>query len=161
MGGVDAGGHSATVLAALRDAGFSGQIEIVTTHANPHLATLTALVEADGSAKLSVNLADLTGFFARHDLQVGAGGGASWERCCIGAPTLLMVVADNQRAVAPALAERGIVALADSADKRTLVDVLEKLIPDVERRRSLAQRGRQLVDGRGAARVAEEMRCLA
>jgi|TARA_R100000049_G_C1955462_1_gene109152 UDP-2,4-diacetamido-2,4,6-trideoxy-beta-L-altropyranose hydrolase len=161
MGGVDAGGHSATVLAALRDTGFAGAIEIVTTGANPHLQELIAVADADSSVTLSINLTDLADFFARHDLQVGAGGGATWERCCIGVPTLLVVVACNQRAVAPGLAEQGVVALADAPDRITLGNALEELIQDADTRHDLAQRARQLVDGRGAARVVEEMRCFA
>ena len=114
LGGVDADGLSGTVLAAIRDAGFAGGVEIVSTTANPHLAELRAAVAADGEAALSLDLPDLAGFFARHQLQIGAGGGAAWERCCLGAPTILLVTADNQRAVVPALADAGVVATCDA-----------------------------------------------
>lgn len=44
---------------------------------------------------------DLSAFFGRYDLQIGAGGGATWERCFVGAPTLAVAYADNH---APVLA---------------------------------------------------------
>ena len=56
---------------------------------------------------LTLDEPDLAAFFARHDLQIGAGGGATWERCCIGAPTIAIVVAANQSAVVPALDRLG------------------------------------------------------
>ena len=47
-------------------------------------------------------------FFGRHDLQIGAGGGATWERCCVGAPSLTLPCSRNQQVVISALAELGI-----------------------------------------------------
>lgn len=160
MGGVDAGGHSSTVLACLRDCGFAGTVEIVTTSANPNLASLRKAVAADSDASLSLDLPDLATFFARHDIQVGAGGGASWERCCIGVPTLLVIVAENQLAVAPQLAAEGIVALAEAPMRAMLVAALEELLQNPDKRRELARKSGELVDGRGAARVAREVQCF-
>lgn len=160
MGGVDAGEHSGLVLSALRAIDFAGPVEIVSTQANPNLADLRRIVAQDPPASLSIDLPDLSAFFARHDIQVGAGGGASWERCCIGVPTLLVIVAENQRAVAPQLAAEGIVALADRPERTVIAAELEDLVKNADKRRELARRARKLVDGRGAARVAEEMRCF-
>lgn len=87
MGGTDPGGISARVLASCRVAGFTGPVEVVSASANPHLAGLRQACANDGHATLTLDQPDLATFFARHDLQVGAGGSASWERCCIGAPT--------------------------------------------------------------------------
>ena len=44
---------------------------------------------------------------AAADLAIGAGGSSTWERCCLGLPTITVVLADNQRGAAAALAERG------------------------------------------------------
>lgn len=146
MGGVDAVAATGTVLDALD--GLDCAIEVATTSANPHLPTLRAR-----GVRIVCDLPDLAGFFARHDLQIGAGGGASWERCCIGAPTLLLAVADNQRATVPILAELGVVATCafDPAAIRTTV---EALISAPDRRHAMADRARALVDGKGALRIA-------
>lgn len=157
MGGVDAGGFSAIALAALRHAGFQGPVEIVTTSANAALPELLAAAEQDGRARVTVDLPDLAQFFAAHDLQIGAGGGASWERCCIGVPTLLVIVAANQESGARALEAENVVALADEPSLASLGAALRKLLPDAEHRRKLAEDSRQLVDGCGARRVALAM----
>jgi UDP-2,4-diacetamido-2,4,6-trideoxy-beta-L-altropyranose hydrolase len=151
MGGTDPDGISARVLAACRAAGFAGTIEVVSTSANPHLSGLHEACAADPDSTLTLDQADLATFFARHDLQIGAGGGATWERCCIGAPTLAIPVAANQSAVVPGLASLGAVR---AATEHTLADVLRELIADPAQRQSLANTAAALVDGRGAQRVA-------
>lgn len=157
MGGVDAGNHAAVVLDSLADAGFGGPVEVVATSANPNLAALRERIAARPGATLSLDLPHLAQFFARHDLQVGAGGGATWERCCIGVPTLLVVVAPNQNTVAPALAEKDAVAFAPEPTRSCIAAELGSLIPSAERRRALAENSRELVDGLGATRVALAM----
>lgn len=160
MGGVDQGDISPIVLEAIERAGFTGPVEVVTTSANPHLEKLKARAAYRSDTRLSVDLDHLAGFFARHDLQIGAGGGATWERCCIGAPTLLLMIADNQRAVVPELAAQGIVATVqplDALDAEAIAVGISDLLSNPARRAQLAERSRGLVDGRGASRVAEAM----
>jgi UDP-2,4-diacetamido-2,4,6-trideoxy-beta-L-altropyranose hydrolase len=159
MGGVDAAGFSAAALDACSLAGFDGPVEIATTSANPHLARLAAAAAARPNTRLCTDLADLCAFFARHGLQIGAGGGATWERCCLGAPTLAVVVADNQRPVLQPLAGLGVLATSDAAPgcQRNLAADLRRLLDDAPQRRRLSARAQQLVDGHGAARVAEAL----
>ena len=151
MGGTDPGGVSARVLAACRSAGFAGPVEVVSTSANPQLTALRDACQRDGNTTLTLDQPDLATFFARHDLQIGAGGGATWERCCIGAPTVALALVANQSAVVPGLAALGAVSAADEA---TLPGVLRELIADPAARQALAERAAALVDGRGAQRVA-------
>lgn len=157
MGGVDLGDHTSTVLEALDGVGFEGEIEIVTTRANPHLARLEKAVALRPGTRLSVDLPDLASFFARHDVQVGAGGGATWERCRVGAPTLLLVVAENQRRSSELLAQWGVVATTAPAGETSLTAIkaaLAPLLSDPGLRGSLSRKASELVDGLGARRVA-------
>jgi UDP-2,4-diacetamido-2,4,6-trideoxy-beta-L-altropyranose hydrolase len=155
LGGTDPQGLSSVALQACRRvAGFSGPIEIVSTSANRGLGALRAAVDADGAARLSVDLPDLADFYARHDLQIGAGGGATWERCAVGVPALTLCIADNQMAVIPALAALG--ALATCADNgcETIGRALAELLASQGRRAELARNSQALIDGLGARRAA-------
>jgi RimJ/RimL family protein N-acetyltransferase len=103
------------------------------------------------------DLPDLTGFFAQHDLQIGSGGTAAWERCCIGAPTLAVRIAENQLAVLPQLAQRGAVEWPQPDrdwDEEAFALAIRELIGDPRRRLALARQARGLVDGKGSGRVA-------
>ncbi|MBT6471973.1 MAG: UDP-2,4-diacetamido-2,4,6-trideoxy-beta-L-altropyranose hydrolase, partial [Candidatus Marinimicrobia bacterium] len=48
---------------------------------------IKVIIDADNMAELMLEA----------DLAIGAGGSTSWERCCLGLPTLLFVTAENQR----------------------------------------------------------------
>lgn len=159
MGGTDAAGLSAVALNALEQIGFPGTIEIATTQGNPHLASLRARAAARSRLAITLDQRDLADFFARHDLQIGAGGGATWERCCIGAPTLAVIAADNQRPVLLPLQDMGVLrVLSEPGEEPPTADAIaaavRELIENPALRRSLAERATALVDGRGAQRVA-------
>ena len=113
MGGADTAGHSFNVLDALDEISWQGQVEIASTSANPALSQLEARAKLRAHTTLTLDQPNLADFFARHDLQIGAGGGATWERCSIGAPTLVLICADNQRLNAPFLAEAGVLVALD------------------------------------------------
>nr|MBB5292642.1 UDP-2,4-diacetamido-2,4,6-trideoxy-beta-L-altropyranose hydrolase [Brevundimonas basaltis] len=164
MGGTDPGGISADVLQVCRnDAGFGGPIEVVSISANPHLAALRQACIASPNTTLSLDLQNLSAFYARHDLHVGAGGTATYERCCMGAPAIALAVAPNQLAVIPKLTALGIhrearltgkpvTSLLESAPE--LADVVRDLVADPAARQTLSELGMSMVDARGADRVA-------
>jgi UDP-2,4-diacetamido-2,4,6-trideoxy-beta-L-altropyranose hydrolase len=164
MGGTDPGGITAQVLQCVRsEVDYNGPVEVVSTSANPHLSALRAACAAYPDTTLTLNEPDLSAFFARHDLQIGAGGGATWERCCIGVPTIALVVADNQAASLPGLHALGALRaafLSDAPqaprghDMTPLSGTLHGLFDDAASRERLCATAAALVDGRGAQRVA-------
>ncbi|MES2494776.1 MAG: UDP-2,4-diacetamido-2,4,6-trideoxy-beta-L-altropyranose hydrolase [Pseudomonadota bacterium] len=161
MGGIDVHGAALMVLDAVDASGFDGAIEIVTTGASPALAAIERRIAGCSRIRLSRDLPDLTAFFARHQLQIGAGGGATWERCCIGAPSILLSIADNQQAVIPCLAEQGVVLAVPERggrpDPQELAGIIRHAVDNPALRVDLSNAARRLVDGRGAMRVALAM----
>ncbi len=172
MGGSDPRNACALALRACREgAGFRGDIEIVSSPLSPHFDSLGQLCSHWPRTRLLQGLPDLCAFFARHDLQIGAGGGAALERCCIGAPTIGLAVASNQLASLPALEAQGAIVWVrsdvppESVSDFSLDKVLEdrvgqavrQLIGDAAARWTLSERSQTLVDGRGASRVAAVM----
>ncbi|MBP6899843.1 MAG: UDP-2,4-diacetamido-2,4,6-trideoxy-beta-L-altropyranose hydrolase [Burkholderiaceae bacterium] len=157
FGGVDADGHSLVALAALQAAGFAGEVEIVITSACPHRQAILAAAAARPGTRVLCDLPHLAGFYARHGLQIGAGGGATWERCCMAAPTLAVVIADNQRAVLDPLADLGVLLTAAAPTVDALLPPLRELLDHAGLRRALSRQAQTLVDGQGAARVAEQL----
>lgn len=155
MGGTDPSNMSTMVLKACRAyAKFQGPIEIATTSSNPHYAALKKACAVWPDTTLLVDESELSGFFARHDLQIGAGGGATWERCCMGAPTLAIICADNQRVVVPALHDLGVLATINPASEETIGQTVRRLVESPNLRRQLSNASKQLVDGHGSKRVA-------
>jgi UDP-2,4-diacetamido-2,4,6-trideoxy-beta-L-altropyranose hydrolase len=165
MGGTDPADHSSWALRVLREqVGWTGEIQLATTSANPHLGALRSLAQAL-QAELLCDLPHLADFHAGCGLQLGAGGGALWERCCLGVPTLALVCAANQRLSVPLLHRAGVVlgleAVARSAPQaQALAQALRQLIDSPEQRASLRANSLALVDGQGAARAATAIQAL-
>ncbi|GAA4209462.1 PseG/SpsG family protein [Actinocatenispora rupis] len=96
------------------------------------------------------------------DLVVAASGTSAWELACLGAAAALVCVVDNQevgyaRAVATG-AVAGLGRLSDlRTDPSTAVPVLRRLLTDPAERQRLRAAAWHLVDGAGAARVADAL----
>lgn len=160
MGGMDLHNMSERAWRGLREqAGFAGAIEVVSTHANPNLERLRALRAVDTSLQLTLDLPDLADFFGRHELHIGAGGGATWERCCLGAPTLALIVADNQRQVLLPLAGLQVLSLIEQElpDAACIGSRARVMIEQSALRSQLASQAVQLVDGQGCRRIAQNI----
>jgi spore coat polysaccharide biosynthesis predicted glycosyltransferase SpsG len=117
--------------------------------------TLTALPPAD----------DLPALAVQADLVVSAAGSSVWELLCLGAPTALVCVSDNQEAGYREVVDRGLVeglghvaALRDHEPTRAAATArLGTLLRDPGARARLAARGLAEVDGRGRERVADAL----
>jgi UDP-2,4-diacetamido-2,4,6-trideoxy-beta-L-altropyranose hydrolase len=94
---------------------------------------------------------------------VVACGTTTWEACCLGLPIIGLIVANNQIKVAESLLANG---LAESIDCRTsdwiskAIKAVNQLQQDHAKRNLMTERGRSLVDGNGAHRVAMQIQQL-
>jgi spore coat polysaccharide biosynthesis predicted glycosyltransferase SpsG len=87
------------------------------------------------------------------DLAVGAGGSTSWERCCLGLPTLLYVTADNQKEIAKNLEKLGAVRIVDS-----LKDDLQAILNDFNLWQNMSKQSKNICDGLGVQKVIENVK---
>ena len=95
---------------------------------------------------------------ANVDLAIGACGGSSWERCCLGLPSIVGVIASNQEHVAKALADtRSALVLGGSREEfsRKVLDAVNNVRSNHKLYRELSVNAGALCDGKGAQRVAE------
>ena len=100
---------------------------------------------------------DLAASLGMATVYVGAAGTTAVQAACVGCPAVITAAVSNQKAQAAALAAAGCAVVVDPAD---LAGACLTLLDDPARRAEMATRGRALVDGRGAARVAAEIRHL-
>ena len=95
----------------------------------------------------------------RPDLAVTAGGSTCYETACMGLPSIAVAVADNQRPLTDKLNELGVLICIGSAEavERKLAPEVAALLGDRERRANMSRRGRELIDGCGALRIARKI----
>lgn len=102
--------------------------------------------------------ASLAEALAGATVYVGAAGTTAVQAACVGIPAAITAAVPNQVAQAAALAEGGCAVVTDAHGlARTCLELLD----DPARCEQMALRGRALVDGHGAAQVAEAIRSLA
>lgn len=139
------------------------QLDVVVGANYRYHERLASLVERRGNGRIRGPLDDLVSAMEQADFAIGAGGTTSWERLCLGLPSLIVSLADNQEEGCRALDRIGAAIYAGPAkdvDLEALRTLLHKTIFDRERLSRMSQIGLTLVDGQGATRVAERMVAL-
>jgi UDP-2,4-diacetamido-2,4,6-trideoxy-beta-L-altropyranose hydrolase len=156
FGGFDAAMQTHHAMLALAD--FAQlEVDFVAGADNPAWAPMQALAETRPHWRLHSFVSDFYQRMTAADLFIGAGGGTSWERAAMGLPTICIAVSNNQQANGEVMAAAGAHVFM-GAREQVSVEQLRQAIGFVSEnfylRQSLAERSRQLVDGRGALRVA-------
>jgi UDP-2,4-diacetamido-2,4,6-trideoxy-beta-L-altropyranose hydrolase len=158
LGLTDVDGITGRMVERLRPKVSDVGIDIVLGAEAPSLASLSKIARRDTRIVLHVDSPHMARLTAEADIAIGAAGSSTWERCTLGLPTLTIVLAENQRAAAQALAERDAALsldLADPAFDASFDRALRRLTTDAGLRRQLAMASAELCDGLGAPRVAE------
>lgn len=157
LGGADIRNVTSMVLNVLSEISIqSFTIDVVLTLGSPHLDEVQALCEKMPSCELHIQTNKMADLMASADLMIGGSGGATWERCCVGLPSVLISIAENQRANGQNAAySRVAIYLGDDKDlsRDKLRSFLERLVCRPQLLRGIAKRALALVDGKGCSRV--------
>lgn len=162
MGGVDKDNATGKVLEAVCTCGHvlpsNLRISVIMGPHAPWLDHVRASAERlPWPTEVAVGVRDMARRMAAADLAIGAAGSTSWERCCLGLPTLQVVLAGNQNAIANALSEAG---AALTADEETLAGMMSNLFSDrntAERIGRMSRAASDVTDGRGTQLVATKL----
>jgi UDP-2,4-diacetamido-2,4,6-trideoxy-beta-L-altropyranose hydrolase len=151
LGLTDVGGITARVVEALRDLKLAADVDVVIGAMAQSRVQLVAMGADWPKLHLHIDPPDMAKLMVDADLAIGAGGTTTWERCCLGLPTIMLVLADNQRLVAERLAAAGaVLGFAAIAEIGAAVGELAK---DANFLRTLSLRSSEVCDGAGTARV--------
>lgn len=163
MGGVDKDNVTSWVLRELAESRTTEglHVTVVMGRTAPWVEDVRTLARTlPWSVEVLVDVKNMASLMAEADLAVGAAGSTSWERCCLGLPSVLMVLAENQRPIAEALASAGAVRVVDHAHPqagRTFRATMELLLTDEALRQEMASASAAITDGEGAVRVCDEL----
>lgn len=161
FGGVDADNYTGCAVEALVNLGIKGlHVDVVIGAQHPHREQIE-LACTEHNFDCHVQTKRMAELMAVADLAVGAGGSATWERCCLGLPAFVICTAKNQiRQVADAASEGLLYApeirgqLSD-AIRRHICTLME----NEGLRLSIARKAMQAVDGRGVLRAVANLDC--
>lgn len=161
MGGVDQFNATGRVLKALRECPLPEDCRIVVImglHA-PWLSDVRLEAkDMPWPCEVMVNVTDMARLMADSDFAIGAAGSTSWERCALGLPTLMVILATNQYEAAANLQQTGAAMVASLDDlerdvKTTVASLSNELLA------AQSNSAAALVDGYGISRVMKILRC--
>lgn len=152
-------------LIAIAESGIKAAVDVVLGASAPHRAKVEAAHRAlPGGGAIHAYVEDMAGLMAQADLAIGAAGSSTWERCCLGLPTFMFVLADNQRDIALALERHGAAenlgTPEDSAFER-LANRIAALARQADARARMSHAAAAICDGKGAQRLIETFVALA
>ncbi|MDR8320110.1 UDP-2,4-diacetamido-2,4,6-trideoxy-beta-L-altropyranose hydrolase, partial [Acinetobacter baumannii] len=100
------------------------------------------------SINILINANNMADLMAEHDLAIGAAGSTAWERCCLGLPTIMICMADNQKMIAKYLHDLGVAISLDQAEiHEKLLWALQQF--DQEQLQLMHQKALSITDGIG------------
>ena len=157
FGGVDSGNMTAVALEALQFEKFCDlEVDIVLGHGATHLEDIQRFVDGRANMNLHICMPSLSGLMIRADLAIGAGGTASWERACLGLPSLIVPIAENQIEGARELQKFGAARCLVSPTKSSLIEEIREeilaLMKSSQRLEEMSLACVSLGDGRGVQR---------
>lgn len=161
VGGVDSENYTEVILKALKNIIWETppHIEVILGRDSPNLQTIMQWSkESSMRVEVSIDVSDMAKRMVKADLAIGAAGSTSWERCCLGLPTVLIITALNQEKVGQALDNAGAVVSVSISEnfQCSLVAGINKL-KNRPQYLEMSRRANEICDGNGATRVAKEV----
>jgi UDP-2,4-diacetamido-2,4,6-trideoxy-beta-L-altropyranose hydrolase len=160
MGATDPDDLTGRALDGISEAGVAITVDVVLSPAAPHLDAVRRRVERMTGVRTLTGVDDIAELMTAADLAIGAGGTTSWERCCLGLPTLLVVTADNQQLIARNLGESGAANILGWHGDVSAADIgraLTALLETGQAMRFMADSAARVCDGQGVQRTLNEV----
>lgn len=158
MGGVDPDNYTGRILEALKESPCIDCLEkivVVLGETAPHIKSveiLAAMLPVEVEVEIAAsNVAEI---MSDADVAFGAAGSTSWERCCLGLPTLLFVIADNQIKLAELLEQHDAVV---RVEMNSIVEQLNRLLIESTFYKTTSDAAALLCDGEGVGRVVSSL----
>lgn len=163
LGGADSGNVTFKIIDALKTLNMSElEVRIVVGPANPNIKSIeNAALFTQCNFQILQQVENMPELMAWADVAISAGGTTCLELAFMGLPSIVLVLAENQRLIAESLRKKGIalnLGWHEGISVAKIVYILTNLLFDKDKRMELSHRARKIIDGLGAMRVAE---CIA
>ncbi|MDX8549494.1 UDP-2,4-diacetamido-2,4,6-trideoxy-beta-L-altropyranose hydrolase [Methanospirillum sp. J.3.6.1-F.2.7.3] len=130
-------------------------VDVVVSSKNPHINHIKELGRNYTNIHYYYDLPTLAPLMGKADLAIGAAGTTTWERLCLGLPSIVITLAENQLAIAHSLQQQGLGTWLGNADTITSDLIKEEVnsLIDLGELGEWSVKCSQTVDGLGAVRV--------
>lgn len=158
MGGTDKDNFTLKVIHALNRISIPDlEVTVLLGSTNQHKSEIeNTLKSAPFKSQLLVSVDDVAEVMAWADVAIATGGSTSWELAFMGLPSVLVILAENQRPVSEKLESTGIsinLGWHNKVKLDSITKVVESIIRDHKARDTMSNSGRSLVNGDGSDEV--------
>ena len=162
MGGMDTANVTGRILKTLRSFPFikNLEVEVVLGGKAPHLeAVRQEILSFPCPVQMHIDTPSMAKLMAKSDLAIGAPGSTSWERCCMGLPSILFLLAENQKAVVNIMNRHGAAWVLPASEQGfgELEKLLGKLLQHPGLLHEQSRRAAQLIRGSGTDHVCQHL----
>lgn len=158
FGGSDITNETYKVLQALKSLDLKYKIDVVVGSANSNKNSIKHLCSNMKSTYFHHNSNKIAKLMLIADLSIGGGGSMTWERCCLGLPTIVSILSENQRQLIKDLSKIGCVINLGQSDHLNSEDYVNALKTiNSKTLQKMSKKCFALVDGNGVIRVANKI----
>lgn len=154
VGGIDKNNVTGTVLGHLiesRQIDIFESVKVILGKNAPHFNDVCELMKRFDHVSLLSDVTEMAEVMVTCDIAIGAAGTSTWERCCLGLPTILLKIAENQTFIFNKMREIGAVVAIEDLEQLRGLDW-----PSIDYKK-LSSISSSLVDGLGAMRVLDAL----
>lgn len=158
LGGVDKDNLTSKILDALKQVSLSKscKMTVVMGSTSPWIDVVKKKAEQLlWPTEIKTGVSNMAELMANSDLAIGAAGSTSWERCCLGLPTIMIVIADNQKDIANNLKSVNAVKVILNVQslEATINEYICMFMGDPEYLKLMSQSSTNILDGKGVIRI--------
>jgi len=135
-------------------------VDVVVGFSNPHKEMVKRLCCSLPNTSFYCQVENMAELMAKADMSIGAGGSATWERCCLGLPTLTQSISFNQQAIADFSSKLGFslyLGINKNVSIRTIANQTSMFISNKQSNKLMSNKCQKNVDGYGVLRVINVM----
>ncbi|TEW51612.1 UDP-2,4-diacetamido-2,4,6-trideoxy-beta-L-altropyranose hydrolase [Psychromonas algicola] len=152
MGGVDQPNATLKVLEALSKLKNKPKVTVLLSPRAPHYKLVSEYYQQHIDWIQHINFVeDMAELMSKHSFAIGAPGTTSWERACLGIPSIIIPLADNQKTTCEQLTKAGAAIKVELAEIKTLLVVAYQTMH--EQWQSMHLKNLAICDGLGLQRV--------
>jgi UDP-2,4-diacetamido-2,4,6-trideoxy-beta-L-altropyranose hydrolase len=154
LGGSDADNVTLKVIQALQLVElYDLEVVVVVGGSNPHYDQLKSVcLDAKFPIHLKRNVTNMPELMAWADVAIAGGGSTNWELAFMGLPSIILVLADNQRAIAEELGKTKVAVNLGWHEDISVTEIAKastKLLAGNKVRAEISAYGQTLVNGNG------------
>jgi UDP-2,4-diacetamido-2,4,6-trideoxy-beta-L-altropyranose hydrolase len=161
LGATDPEDVNSLALRGVARSGADAAVDVVMGSQSPNLEKVNKIAEEmPQRVRVLTDVSNMAGLMASADLSVGAAGVSTWERCCLGLPSIVIIRAESQRLQGQFVKESGLAIVlgwTHEVSEEDIAGAIALLAEDSARRLEIGGAASAACDGRGVERTVREI----